>query len=607
MAGTRWCLVSIAAAMAAFATACGGGDDAAAAATTIGAFPMPGTLTASPQTQISLRGAPAGELGTITVTGSKSGEHSGQLRDHSDGKGASFVLDKPLQGGEKVTVTTDLTIPGTRDGDYSFRTVPRPTSGLQSGAPPDPKLLQALVGQKGRPPAGGAITYRSRPDLRPPLIEVNKRAAKGVAPGYVFIAPKKVFGGKPRKGLQAGPMIVDNSGEPVWFAENEAGHVTDFRIQRYRDQPVMTWWQGRAVLGTGEGVVQIVDPSFKALKTVQGGNGYQLDFHDTTITPQNTLLGIVYNPVAWDLSSVGGAKRARVVDAVVQEIDIETGLVMFEWHSLGTIALKEGVGEVPKGSAALYDYVHPNSATLTPQGNVLVSGREVWAAYELDRGTGRLLARIGGKRSDYTMSKDAVYAWQHDVQMPDDGTLRIFDNEAAPQIRNQSRGLILRIDRDKKTIRLERAFLHRPDRILAGTQGNVQTLPNGNAFVGWGSQGYFSEFSRRGDLLWDARIERGEDTYRAYRFPFTGTPTTGPAVAIRGRDVYASYNGATKLASWDVLAGDSAGALKKVASARRSGFETRIRMPARAAYVVVQAKDAGGNLIGTTKPSKVAS
>jgi hypothetical protein len=609
MAALRWCLVPLTAALVALVAACGGGSDSEAATTTttIGAFPMPGTPTASPQTQISLRGAPAADLGTITVTGSQTGEHSGQLKEHSDGKGGSFVLDEPLKGGETVKVETDLTISGTKDGDYRFKTVARPASGLQSGAPPNPKLLQALVGQKGTPPKGVAITYRSRPDLRPPLIQVNKRASKTVAPGYVFIAPKKVFGGKPRKGLQAGPMIVDNTGEPVWFAQNDAGHVTDFRIQQYQGKPVMTWWQGRAVLGTGEGVVQIVDPSFERVKTVQGGNGYKLDFHEARITPQGTLLGIVYNPVAWDLSSVGGAKRARVVDAVVQEIDIETGLVLFEWHSLGTISLKEGVGEVPKGSKALYDYVHPNSVGLTPQGDILLSGREVWAAYELERGTGRLLARIGGKKSDYKLSKAAVYAWQHDIQMHDDGTLHVFDNESAPKIRDQSRGLILTLDRKRKTVDLRRAFVHRPDKILAGTQGNLQTLPNGNFFIGWGSQGYFSEFTKDGRLLWDARIERGEDTYRAYRFPFTATPKTDPAVAMKGRDVYASYNGATKLASWDVLAGDSADALKKVASGRKTGFETRIRLKAAARFVAVQAKEADGTVIGTSKPVKAGA
>ncbi len=567
----------------------------------IGAFPMPDTPSASPETQISLRGAPADQLGPITVTGSRSGAHEGTLRAHSDGQGASFVLTKPLQGGERVTVRTDLNIPGARDGDYAFRTVTRPKSGLQSGsARPNPSLLKALTGQKGTPPRGAVVRYRSRPDLRPPEIEVRKKAG-GTADGLIFIAPKKVFGARPRAGLQSGPLIVDNTGEPVWFAANDRGNVTDFRVQQYQGKPVLTWWQGRAVLGTGEGVVQIADTNYRPVKTVRGGNGYDLDFHETTITPQGTLLGLVYNPVRRDLSSFGGPSEARVVDAVVQEIDIATGLVMFEWHSMGTIGLSEGRGPIPGGSNPLWDYVHPNSATLTRDGNILVSGREVWAAYKLDRRTGALMRRIGGKKSDLKLDRAAVFAWQHDIQEQPDGSLRIFDNEAAPKVRDESRALMLSVDEQGRTIKRRKAYTHKPDPLLAGTQGNVQGLDAGHLFVGWGSQGYFSEFAPGGEMLFDARIARGQDTYRAYRHPWSATPRGRPAVAAAGRTVYASFNGATNVATWDVLAGNAPDALQPVKSGRRSGFETRIRLDASARYVAVRAKDAGGAELGTSR------
>jgi hypothetical protein len=565
---------------------------------------MPGTQSASPETQISLRGAPASELGPVEVTGSRTGAHAGKLQAHSDGKGASFVLDRPLRGGERVTVRTDLNIPGARDGDYTFRTVSRPKSGLQSGsARPNPDLLEALTGQKGDVPRGAVVRYRSRPDLRPPEIQI-RRPARGTAEGLIFIAPKKVFGARPRPGLQSGPLIVDETGEPVWFAANDKGNVTDFRVQQYQGKPVLTWWHGRSVLGTGEGVVQIADTSYRPIKTVRGGNGYQLDFHETTITPQGTLLGLIYNPVARDLSFMGGPRRARVVDAVVQEIDIATGLVMFEWHSLGNIGLDEGLGPIPKGANPLYDYVHPNSATVANDGNLLISARETWAAYKLDRSTGRLMRRIGGKKSDLKMADAARYAWQHDIQEQRDGTLRVFDNQAAPKVRDESRGLILSIDERRKTVTRKRAFVHKPDPLLAGTQGNVQLLSGGRLFVGWGSQGYFSEFTAGGTMIFDGRIARGQDTYRAYRFPWEGRPANAPAVAAEdgGRSVYASYNGATALRSWEVLAGDAPNALQPVATARRSGFETRIRLRAPARYVAVRAKDAAGQVLGTSEP-----
>jgi hypothetical protein len=583
-------------------TAVGSPEGPAVTGALIGAFPSPGTRTASPQTQISLRGAPAAELGTIEVTGSKTGVHTGRLREHSDGGGASYVLDKPFVGGERVTVHTDLRIAGTANGDYAIRTVPRPESGLQSTSPPDPALLKALTGQKGTPPKGAVVRYKTRPDLRPPEIEIRKPAS-GTADGLIFIAPKKVFGAKPRPGLQSGPLMVDNTGEPVFFAPNDKGNVTDFRVQQYHGKPVLTWWQGRAILGTGEGVVQVVDSSYRPVATVQGGNGYKLDFHDTTITPQGTLLGIVYNPVARDLRPFGGPKQGRVVDAVIQEIDIATGLVMFEWHSLGVIGLREGKGPIPEGKSPLWDYVHPNSLKLTNDGNLLLSGREVWAAYKIDRSTGKLLARIGGRKSDYKMTGGAQFAWQHDVEEQPDGSLRIFDNEAAPKVRDQTRGLVLSVDQQRKTLATRKAYTHKPDGLLSGTQGNVQALADGHVFMGWGSQGYFSEFSPSGKMLYDARIARGQDTYRAYRFAFDGTPAGRPAVAAEdgGRTVYASFNGATRLAAWEVLAGDSPSALEPVATANRRGFETRIHVTSTARYVAVRAKDAAGNELGVSE------
>ena len=479
----------------------------------------------------------------------------------------------------------------------------RPSKGLGSGGgKPNLQLLQELTGQVGTPPKGSLPRYRSRPDLRPPEVQVFETQAD--TPGFVFIAPKKVFGAKTRAGLQSGPMIVDNKGQPVWFAQNDAGNVTDFRVQQLDGQPVLTWWQGRAVLGTGEGVVQVVDSSYRPVQTIHGGNGYNLDFHETTITPQGTLLGIVYNPVRRDLSFMDGPKEARVIDSVIQEIDIKTGLVMWEWHSLGTIGLGR---ELRPDPARLGPAVRLRPRQLgdghARRQDLLVSGRELWAGVVLDRTTGRLQARIGGKKSTYRMVGAAQFAWQHDIHMPSPGVVRIFDNEAAPRVRSASRALFLKLDDAAKTATVTRAQVHKPNTLLAGTQGNVQGIDDaGNIFVGWGSQGYFTQFTPDGKTVFDARIARGQDTYRAYRFPWVGTPAAQPSVASTsgGQNVYASWNGATQVARWQVLAGATAESLAPASSAPRTGFETRIRTDG-AAFVAVQALDAAGAVLGTSK------
>ena len=99
------------------------------------------------------------------------------------------------------------------------------------------------------------------------------------------------------------------------------------------------------------------------------------------------------------------------------------------------------------------------------------------------------------------------------------------------------------------------------------------------------------------------------ESYRAFRFAWEATPAQPPEFVVqpqaRGRrTVYASWNGATRVASWSVLAGATATSLRPVAGATRTGFETAIALPAGTTgrLVSVQALDAAGAVIGTATP-----
>ena len=125
-------------------------------------------------------------------------------------------------------------------------------------------------------------------------------------------------------------------------------------------------------------------------------------------------------------------------------------------------------------------------------------------------------------------------------------------------------------------------------------------------FVGWGSEPYFSEYSASGQLLFDAHMHGSYESYRGYRFPWTGAPGGAPAIAATpasgGRaQVYASWNGDTRTASWRLLAGASAQSIAPVATVARSGFETSMTTPGAAPYVAVQALDASGAVIASSR------
>src|SRR3954447_637119 len=267
-----------------------------------------------------------------------------------------------------------------------------------SAAPTPPA---ATVAQTKPPPSR---TYHSRPDLKPPLVQI-RTPAHSTAPGYIFLAPKMVV-------AQAGPMIMDNRGEVVWFKPLNTRGVTDFRVQRYRGKPVLTWWRGKVSnVGVGDGWYVIYNTSYRPIAEVRAGNGLVGDVHEFRITPRNTALMTIYHRRHVDLTSIGGPKDGLIWDGIVQEVDIPSGRVLFEWHSYPQIGIKESYSNPPKKQLGTkpfpYDYIHVNAIDEEPNGNLLISGRNTHAVYEVNRRTGKVIWRLGSKKSDFKLGPGA--------------------------------------------------------------------------------------------------------------------------------------------------------------------------------------------------------
>jgi hypothetical protein len=380
-------------------------------------------------------------------------------------------------------------------------------------------------------------------------------------------------------------------------------------VQQYAGEPVLTWWQGYIPpQGFGEGEDVIANASYHQIGRVHAGNGYKADLHDLQLTPQGTALISIFDPVHCDLAAVHGPRNAAVTDSGFQEIDIRTGLVRREWHALDHVPLRDSY--MPASGASTewpFDYFHVNSVSREADGSTLLSARNTWAIYELNTLTGQVGTRIGGKRSDLKLQSGAATAFQHDAAPLADGMISLFDNGAVPKVHRQSRGLVVTLSAGAGTETLVAQYLH-PTPLSSASQGNLQVLDNGDAFIGWGSEPYFSEFSRGGQLLFDAHMRGSYQSYRAYRFPWTGAPNEAPAVAAtRPRaggppTVYASWNGDTRTASWRVLAGPATDRLAPIATVARTGFETAIATPGPAAYVSVQALGPSGEVLATSAP-----
>lgn len=468
------------------------------------------------------------------------------------------------------------------------------SSGL-AGSSARPKPVDAAAASPGATPLVRRA-FRSRPEIAAPIIEVTTLA--GVpTPGLIFLTPANGDG-------QDGPTIVDNSGELIWMRPDKNMNATDLRVAQLDGQPVLTWWEGSNNAGIGSGEHVIVDASYRELYRVKGQNGRQGDLHEFRLTPRRTAMFFAYasqDPKPQASPTVTAPPGQQVMDCAIQEVDIATGALKFEWHAIDHIDLAESVVAPPTEAGKVWDFFHGNSIDLDGDGMLIVSARNTSAVYKIDPSTGKIIWRLGGLRGDFAMGPGTQFALQHDVRRQPDGTLTIFDDEKDPGV---SRAIQLAVDEKAMTATLVREF-RQPQGLLATSQGSMQILPNGRVFVGWGSLPRFSEFAADGRLIFDAQFT-ATMSYRDQRFDWVGKPAELPAIAVdpgeRGPVVYASWNGATEVATWDVLAGDG-GAMRKVASAPRRGFETVIEvtgLQASDTSLAVQARDAAGNVLGTS-------
>jgi hypothetical protein len=542
------------------------------------------------------------------------------------------------------------------------------------------------------------VHLKSRPNLLPPVVKVVVHDTNPNL-GDIFLTPvygqpSFAYGVPVFSNSQAGPMIVSPNGKLIWFHPEPAGlEATDLQVQRYLGQKVLTYWQGHFTHGHGIGDGVILNSHYQQLAAVHAGNGLQMDMHDFTLGPDGVAYITVYEPVHWNLTSVGGPARGLVEDCVVQEIDIRTGLVMFEWHALGHVPLTDSnsgypfashptvLGQQTKHELAhkrssqkqkpqdrglvvsqrrrhhtskklaarqplsvlpgkhhrphqrdyIYDYFHINRVQVLADGNLLINARNTWAAYDVSHRTGAIIWELGGHQSSFKLGPDVRFAWQHDTMMLANGNIQIFDNEDSPPVRKHSRGIIVGLNFKDHTAKLLHAYFDPKHPILTSSEGDVQSLPGGDKLLGFGHYGFIEEFSAKGKILFEMALTRSVSSYRVYRYPWSATPVTRPAVVasrVAGTNtisIATSWNGATGVRAWRVLAGNSpqhlavvgttsatgASKLKQDASVKQDasgqggrripnqGFETRFKVKSSAPYIEVEALGYGRAEVAT--------
>ncbi len=563
--------------------------------TDVDVSPEPESATANPATQISFLGTSVANVHGISVVGSKSGEHSGNLSPYFQGDGASFVPGKSFDPGELVTVRAVIgSGNGGRQVTFGFHIdTPYPTASTSEF--PNPQ-----------PPTADYQAFHTMPGVQAPVLTVTV-PDRDPAAGDILTT------NGPGPG-QYGPLIYTPQGRLVWFDRLTGGETAEnLSEQTYEGRPVLTWWKGRVLsLGFGQGEDIVMSSSYQTVARIPGANGLKADLHDFQIAPHNTAYITAFNPIRCDLGSVKGARNGSIVDTAVQEIDMKTGLVRWEWHSLDHVAAAESEVEAST-DATPWDWFHINSIDPEPNGDIFISARSTWAEYQLEGGSGKILWRLGGLKSTFKMGPGAETAWQHDGRILPNGQITLFDDGSNPPIHSQSRGLRIALDFKTHEAHLARAYLHPGQPLLAASQGNMQTLASGNTLLGYGGVPTISEFAPDGSLLFDAHQPLDMSFYRAFRFPWSARPLSRPAVLAglnnTGEEtiVHASWNGATGVASWRVLAGQRSGSLTAQGTVPSEGFESSTTLTKKYAQVAVQALDSAGHPLASSPTVGVVS
>ncbi|MGP0100282.1 MAG: arylsulfotransferase family protein [Solirubrobacteraceae bacterium] len=562
-----------------------------AAANPVAVSPEPGTPDASPSTQISFLGTSATTVADVRVTGSRSGAHAGVLRAYSTGTGESFLPAHPFVAGERVTVTAQVTTGAVTRAARSSFTIAHQAPVSQTEFPINPGDPHAVQ------------HYSTAPSLTPSTVDITTPARPGAAPGDLLMAPYQGDG-------SPGVMIAEQNGGLVWFDPLPAGEeASSLRLQQYAGKPVLTWWQGRILeVGFGQGEDVIYNTAYQRVGTVHAGNGYHADLHEFQLTPEGTAWIDMFDPIEMNLSPYHGLSAGVITDSVVQEIDVKTGLVMWEWHALGHIPIGESHNPAPR-TPYPWDYVHINSTSPGPNGDLLLSSRNTWTLYDVDLRSGNVRWRLGGEHSSFKLGPGTRTYWQHDAEWQPGGLISVFDNGSDPPKEKQSRGLLLDPNLATHTVTLVKQFTNPTKTLLASSQGNTLGLPGGDWLMGYGGLPNFTEYDSSGHVLLDGTLGKSVQDFRTYLAPWSGqapgvpsvvaTPGSGGTIAVS-----VSWNGATEVASWQVLAGASPSALAPVATAARTGFQTSIAAPGAGPYVAVRALDSAGTVLGTSATVK---
>jgi hypothetical protein len=434
--------------------------------------------------------------------------------------------------------------------------------------------------------------FHTLPSFKPTGICLVARGGTRLTADKILVTPRPDRKLNPNE--QIGPMILSTDGKLLWY-EPRPDKVHDLKVIDVGGRRTLAYWQRH---GSGGSYYQLLDEHYRPIGRVRAAHGLATDLHELAVGADGN---------AWLSADV---LRHGILEYVVQEIDIATGRLRFEWRSLDHVKPVDSYERRPSNGRP-WDYFHGNAIAppTASDPTVVISSRNTSSLYGVDPKTGRTKWILGGKRDQFGLRRGWRFCAQHDAHRLPGGDVLLFDNggtymHGSPRCGlHAARAMRFRLDTSKRRARLVRSVSSRaisPGGYFPGWVGSARLASNGDLLVDWGPNLRVTEIGPDGQLKLLLKLQRW--SYRAFPAQWVGRPEGAPKIAAQRRgaavDVWASWNGATEISRWRVLAGPSLDALQPVATVPFADLETKAKVRTNEPYVAVEALDAAGHVLG---------
>lgn len=337
-------------------------------------------------------------------------------------------------------------------------------------------------------------------------------------------AKGKVFLGNYGTGYGFYLIILDSSGS-VYKYKNIPLPALDFKMQPNGLLSYPEIITGNAYLGSAEVIWKIIDTSFNEVDSVMCGNGFMADLHEFRVLPNGNYLLMSYYEVPYDMTKLfpNAIPNARVVNSLVQELDADKN-VIFQWKAEDYIPITDAYINF---LGAIIVPSHINALELDYDGNLLISSRQLSEITKVNRMTGEIMWRLGGKKNQFQFINDneanapTYFSMMHCIRRLPNGNIILFDNgnQHQPQY---SRAVEYELDEVNKTAKLVWEWRHTPD-IFSASMASVQRLDSGETLIGWGGplktgEPSITEINKNGEVTFELSLPDGTTNYRAYKF-----------------------------------------------------------------------------------------